>query len=265
LTPRSGGDHAKDQIRAQFGPAAHAYVTSPTHAAGADLARLVELAEPGPDDLALDVATGGGHVALALAPRVRSVVASDLTPAMLAAAEHFLGERGAANVTFREADAEALPFPDASFDLVTCRIAPHHFPRPDRFVAEAARVLRAGGRFALVDSTVPQGELGAAYNRFEALRDPTHVRSLTAAEWRALIGAAGLALRAEEHFPKRHDFAAWTDRAGLDEADRTALNRWLLDADPAFRDAFAVELSPDGVTVLGFTDEKTLFVAARPA
>ena len=88
-------------------------------------------------------------------------------------------------------DAEEIPYPDASFDLVTCRIAPHHFPDPAAFVRESARVLRSGGRFVLVDSTVPDGDAGVFFNRFETLRDPSHVRSLTVDEWQGLIAAAG--------------------------------------------------------------------------
>lgn len=228
----------KGPVKAQFAADADAYVASRTHAAGEDLVRLVALVAPGPTGDALDVATGGGHVALALAPLVRSVVASDITASMPETTERFLRQRGAASVAFREADAEALPFPDGAFDLVTCRIAPHHFPRPDRLVAEAVRVLKPGGRFVLVDSTVPEGALGEISNRFEAIRAPSHVRSLSRAGWRDLSHASGLELRAEERFPKRHDFADWTARTGMHPAARDALADWVLAADPDFHDTF---------------------------
>src|SRR5690349_15077467 len=110
---------AKETVRRQYGAHAGAYVTSAVHAHGASLARLVELTRPQPDWIVLDVATGGGHTALAFAPHVRKVVATDLTPEMLAAAEPFVRERGVANVAFRVADAENLPFGEGEFDLVT--------------------------------------------------------------------------------------------------------------------------------------------------
>jgi ubiquinone/menaquinone biosynthesis C-methylase UbiE len=143
------------RVREQFGATAEDYVASRTHAAGDDLAQLVAWAEGGPAKRALDVATGGGHTALALAPHYGRVVASDLTPRMLATARAFIRARGGANVAPACADAEALPFRDAAFDAVTCRIAPHHFGDPARFVREAARVLRPGGLFLLEDSVVP--------------------------------------------------------------------------------------------------------------
>jgi SAM-dependent methyltransferase len=223
---------------------------------------MVELANPLPTDRLLDLATGGGHVARTFAPLVASVVASDLTPEILGHAGRYLADQGLANVETAIVDAEAIPFPDATFDLVTCRIAPHHFPNPDRFVAESARVLRPGGRFVLVDSTVPEGKIGDFYNRFELLRDPSHVRSLTVEEWLALlIGAAGLRVDAVESFTKRHDFADWTGRSGMTGDDRARLERMMLDAGDDIRDQFKVEIE-DG-RLAGFTDTKTLFVAVR--
>src|SRR4051794_37155000 len=109
-------DH-KQRVREQFGSAAQDYVTSAKHRSGRDIDRLVELAECTTDDEALDIATGGGHTALAIAPHVRHVVASDLTPKMLAAAEAFITvENNVTNVSFEIAEAEKLPFADASFD-----------------------------------------------------------------------------------------------------------------------------------------------------
>ncbi len=146
----------KEQVRAQFGTHADAYATSKVHAQGASLARLVELVNPQPHWHALDVATAAGHTAFIFAPHVADVVATDITPEMLPVAARVAGEKGITNVTLREADAEDLPFADATFDLVTCRIAPHHFPNISRFLAEAARVLRPGGVLAVVDNIVPR-------------------------------------------------------------------------------------------------------------
>lgn len=256
-----GGD-AKEAVRRQYGAVGDAYVRSAGHATGSDLARMVELATPMANDRMLDIATGGGHVARVFAPHVESVIASDLTPEILAHAERAFAEWGLANVETAIADAEDLPFEAESFELVTCRIAPHHFPDPAAFVREVARVLRPGGRFVLVDSTVPEGEDGAFFNRFEKLRDPSHVRSLTIGEWTALLAETGFTVGAIESFTKRHDFADWTARSRTSERDRGELERMLLTASPERRRVFGVEIEDEAVR--GFTDMKTLFLARLP-
>jgi len=141
---------SKSLAQERFGAYAATYATSRPHAQGGSLARLVELAAPQPAWTALDIATGAGHVALALAPHLSHVVAADLTPQMLGVARGLAGDRNIANISFAVLRAEALPFADATFDLVTCRIAPHHFDDVRKFVTESARVLRPGGRFGLV-------------------------------------------------------------------------------------------------------------------
>ncbi|HYI15932.1 MAG TPA: methyltransferase domain-containing protein, partial [Thermomicrobiales bacterium] len=145
----------RDRVQQHFGATAQDYVTSARHASGGGLDQLVELAEPTPESDALDIATGGGHTALALAPHVRHVIASDLTPTMLNAAKGFLTEKGITNASFEIAEAENLPFDDSAFDIVTCRVAPHHFSDVRAFCNEVARVLRPGGRFILIDSYAP--------------------------------------------------------------------------------------------------------------
>jgi len=252
---------AKDRVRTQYGSVGDAYVKSVGHATGSDLQRMVELAAPRPTDCLLDIATGGGHVARVFAPLVADVVASDLTPEILAHAERSFAELGLTNVSMAVADAEELPFGHASFDIVTCRIAPHHFPNPGRFVAEAARVLRPGGRFVLVDSTVPLGDTGAFFNRFELLRDPSHFRSLTVEAWIGLIENAGLTATNVESFRKRHDFDDWTSRSRMADDDKAVLGRMMLEADDTVRGKFAVEVS-DG-NLVAFADTKTLFVALK--
>lgn len=253
----------KDRAKAQFGATAEKYVESRSHKAGDDLPRMVELAEPTPNDRLLDIATGGGNVARVLAPLVGEVVASDLTPRMLEAVESAFTPLGLTNVSYAEADAEALPFPDASFDIVTCRIAPHHFPNPDRFVQESFRVLRPGGRFLLVDTVVPDGEDGDFWNRFEAVRDPSHARSLTEAEWSSLISAAGFDLRLYEPYPKQHPFADWVGRADVPGATLPALVEMLRNASDSVAETYRIEW--DGERVVSFTDVKGLFFAIRPS
>lgn len=195
----------------RFGEHAQNYVTSQTHAKGADLERLVELAQPEPHWHVLDVATGGGHTALTFAPHVASVVASDITPQMLQAAEAYITGRGTTNVEFRHAAAENLPFDDATFDLVTCRIAPHHFDDAARFVKEAARVVKPGCLVLVQDQLLPDDDLIGRYvETFEKLRDPSHNHAFNEAEWRAMFADAGLAVESVDVFTKSHSFDEWT-------------------------------------------------------
>ncbi len=208
----------------RFGAHAQNYVASQTHAKGADLELLVEMAAPQPHWNVLDMATGGGHTALKFAPRVARVVASDLTPEMLAAAEVHITGKGVANVEFKQAAAESLPFDDAVFDLVTCRIAPHHFDDAARFVQEAARVTKSGGLVLVQDQLLPDDDLAARYvEAFEKLRDPSHNRAFTEAEWVSMFEAAGLTVERVEHVVKSHQFAEWTTTQSVTQRTQECL------------------------------------------
>lgn len=253
----------KEQVQAQFGAAAENYVASATHAAGDDLEQLVAWAEGGPDRIALDVATGGGHTALALAPHYGHVVASDLTDRMLATAEAFIRGRGIGNVEFRRADAESLPFGEASFDLVSCRIAPHHFANVARFVVEVARVLKSGGIFLLEDSVAPEDpDVAAFLNRAESLRDPTHVRSLRVTDWHQLLDGAGLVVEVERIFPKTHPFESWLDRARTPADARLELAEMFRAAPAPAGRALGIIVDAEG-RVASYTDEKIVLRARK--
>jgi ubiquinone/menaquinone biosynthesis C-methylase UbiE len=259
--PSTLAEH-KARVQAQFGRSAQDYVSSPGHRTGQDLVRLVELAQPSPSDTALDVATGGGHTALALAPHVGSVVASDLTPQMLEAAREFILGEGVRNATFEIADAEHMPFADESFDIVTCRIAPHHFAAPERFVSEVGRVLRANGRFVLMDSISPEdAALDAFINELEARRDPTHVRSYSLSEWSGFIEAAGLVLETHEDVIRYHEWEPWTARSKMTPEDRAALDAWVLAQPNAALEFFEVDIQ-DG-EIQSFMDLKVLLRARK--
>ena len=236
---------AKSRNRQQFGANASNYATSDVHAKGASLARMVELADPQNTWDALDIATAAGRTAFAFAPHVSSVVATDLTPEMVELAEHRAVELGHHNVTVQLADAEALPFDDASFDLVTCRIAPHHFPHPQRFIAEVARVLRDDGHFVMVDNVVPdEVDVAKFCNDWERRRDPSHVRCLSMSEWSRLCTDAGLAISHQETADKRMIFQTWADNMSVEESERPALLDDLLTASAGIR----AWLRPQGTT-----------------
>lgn len=210
------GRDVKAQSQQRFGEYAQGYVTSKVHAEGEDLDLMVAMAEPQAHWLALDVATGGGHTALKFAPHVGRMVASDLTPKMLHAAQGFINERSAKNVLFSAADGENLPFAARIFDLLTCRIAPHHFPDCFRFVQECARVLKVGGVLLIEDHVQPEDDQAARYiDAFERLRDPSHNRAFAEYEWRGMFIDAGL--RVEQvvmHVKANGKLLPWAERQG---------------------------------------------------
>src|SRR5262249_55612056 len=144
-------DAHKARVQTQFGGGADAYVQSAGHAGGDDLERLIHWGRQRGAARVLDIATGGGHTALAFAGFTPTVVATDLTLPMLGAARTFIMNQGVAGVHFLAADVEALPFRDESFGVVTCRIAAHHFPELLVAIRQVARVLRRGGSFLVED------------------------------------------------------------------------------------------------------------------
>jgi ubiquinone/menaquinone biosynthesis C-methylase UbiE len=203
---------SKTLVQEQFGKTAASYLTSAPHARGASLERLVALTSPQKDWHALDVATGGGHVSYTFAPHVARVWATDITQEMLDLVKAEAQKRRIANIRTAYAKAEALPFEDLSFDLVTCRIAPHHFESIPAFLGEAHRVLKPSGLLALVDNVVPAGSVGDYVNAFERFRDPSHLRSWTMEEWRAALKAQGFAVTHEEEIYKQMEFKSWAAR-----------------------------------------------------
>ncbi|PLY01786.1 MAG: SAM-dependent methyltransferase [Desulfuromonas sp.] len=255
----------KDRVREQFGRTADGYVRNKGFASGKDLEEAAALLKPTTDDTLLDVATGGGHTALFFAPMVRQVVASDLTMQMLKRAQEYISEEGnVENVIFREADAEDLPFPAGSFTLLTCRIAPHHFPDTPRALSEFHRVLRRGGRMAIIDTLQPdEPEIAAFFQDLEQRRDPTHVRAFTKAEWLSMIEDAEFILHETKVFEKTHDFQEWAQRSGLNRNAIQELNRLMIEAPAEIQDYFQIETFAGEVE--SFTDRKLLIYASRPA
>ena len=155
-----------------FAERAAFYTTSAIHADRAVLDHLVELAQPKVTDHVLDVATGTAHTALAFAPHVAHVIATDITPEMMAQGERLRAEAGIENLEFKIADAHDLPFEAAAFDIVTCRRAAHHFIDIATALREMARVLKVGGRLIIDDRSVPEDDFAdVTLNRLDWLHD----------------------------------------------------------------------------------------------
>jgi SAM-dependent methyltransferase len=228
-------------IRSRFGPAAAAYAASAVHRGGEDLDAMLGAGVNSGRERVLDLGCGAGHTALAFAARCAEVVALDLTPAMLAQARALACERGLANLRFEVGDAAALPFADASFDVVTSRLSAHHYADPAAALREAARVLAKGGSFLLSDTVAPEDPARDTFlNCFELLRDPSHVRDHRVSEWQAMLRAAGLAPELLGRFRIHQDFAPWVERIGTPPAAVAGL-RALFDAVPAeLRAAFGI-------------------------
>ena len=203
----------KQSVQRQFGPVAAHYATSAVHVAGPDLDAMLAAATPHGHERLLDAGCGAGHTALAFAPRVAEVVAVDLTEAMLAQARRLAAERGLTNIAFQRGDVEQLPFPDGAFDIVTSRYSAHHYPHPEVALREFARVLRPGGLFLLVDVVSPDDPAQDTFlNAIELLRDPSHVRDHTSAQWRGMLGAAGFADDLLGSWDLPLNFEAWVAR-----------------------------------------------------
>lgn len=232
----------KQDVKNQFGRSADSYVSSKIHRLGGDLNTLIEMARAEKSDIALDAATGGGHTANALAPLVHHVTALDLTPEMLASAEKFITGNGHTNVDFVEGDAENMPFEDDTFDIVTCRIAPHHFPNIKDFVKEVYRVLKPGGRFLLNDNAAPEkDEFDQFYNKIEKLRDCSHFRAWKKSEWFQMLEKENFEIFEMHRFEKHFEFEDWCTRMHLTHDEAENLNSIMLNANEDVKQKFRIQ------------------------
>ncbi|WLR48304.1 class I SAM-dependent methyltransferase [Halobacillus litoralis] len=233
-------DEMKRYVQEVFSKNKQAYVDSTTHKKQADLDAIVEWLKPDPSHKALDIATGGGHVAKALSSHCRTVFATDLTKDMLQnTARHLTSQQ---NIEYVVADAEQLPFLDNIFDLVTCRIAPHHFPSPHQFIEEVGRVLKDNGRFLMIDNVAPEkNELDEFYNQFEKKRDYSHVRALKVSEWEKLFHTHQLTVKKHLTRKKVMPFSDWICRTLDNEADQKAVEEFFKQAPTEAKSHFCIQ------------------------
>lgn len=250
----SDQESVKQKVQQVFGSNAENFFTSETHAKGPDLSIAIDWLQPKSDSVALDIATGGGHMAKTLAPQAAHVFAADLTRQMLANTAGHLRETHP-NIWYVVADAEALPFLDETFNIVTCRIAPHHFPNPDLFIKEAARVLKPGGHFLLIDNVAPEdNRLADFMNTVEKTRDDSHVRCLPIKEWRKLLVESGFSEKNSLVRKKTHDFPVWVKRTSTPEDQVQLMEKLLTEADEEVKEYFSVVVVDGKVQSLQIDD-----------
>jgi ubiquinone/menaquinone biosynthesis C-methylase UbiE len=236
---QSNFDAAQRASAEQFDRQSDRYGKSHILADTSDVAEALAGIEPGGGRRALDIATGGGHTALRLARLGWRVTAGDVSKRMLENAKKLLGDAGFPLET-RLFAAESMPFGDGAFDLVTVRVAPHHFSSPARFVAETARVLAPGGHFLLIDGSVPDNDpvTEAWLHSAEKLRDPSHVRFLSRAAWEELVKGSGLSIVSSKlHEKKQPDLDWYFETAATSTENRILVLDAIQAAPPGVRRA----------------------------
>jgi ubiquinone/menaquinone biosynthesis C-methylase UbiE len=206
-----------EDVRSRFAPVAANYTRSAFHTASERLQEVVDLARPKPGDLALDVATGTGNTAFALAPHVRRVIGLDVTREMLEQAARIAAERGIKNADWVLGDVAELPFADETFDLYTVRAAPHHFADIDAFMSEAFRVLKPDRDAAFIDCSPPAAARDVLHE-VELRRDPSHVKALTLEEWAGHFERAGFEVERAALRELDWDYDEWMHNQAVDPA-----------------------------------------------
>lgn len=243
-------DATQQASRDQFEKQSDRYGKTHILADTSDVAAGLEGLKVPPGAAALDVATGGGHTAIFLAGLGWKVTAADISPAMLANAAKLASERGVLLKTSLH-EAEKFPYSDAVFDLVTCRVAAHHFSDREAFLSEVARVLKPGGHFLLIDGSVPDGEPEAEewIHQVEKFRDPSHGRFLSPAAWSALCQGAGLeVLRCATHPFKQPDLEWYFQTAATTPENQEKVRALLAAAPESAKRVFSLG-TEEGKTV----------------
>ncbi len=248
-------------VHEQFDAQAQAYLTSAVHASGPDLSAARERVQQclPPTASILDVGTGAGHLSFALAACAARVVALDPSSGMLATVRAAAAARGLTQIETCAGSADALPFADASFDLVCTRYSAHHWLNLPRALAQLRRVVKPDGFVLIIDLLGEADALVDTYlQSIELLRDTSHVRDRSGAEWRDLLNTAGFECSEHRTWSTRLEFASWVQRMRTPELLVSAIRTLQASAPAEVRRSLNIE--PDG----SFTARTGLFWG-RPA
>ncbi len=248
----------------QYARQAQRYAESRLHLRGETLETVRRLSSAAPTDTVLDVGTGTGFTAFALATDAGRVIAADLTPQMLGEGRHLARERGLeAKLEWVVAAAESLPFPDSTFSLTTCRYASHHFHDLPRALREMARVTQPDGRVVLCDVVAPEAPaIVELMNEMEQIRDSTHVWDYPLSQWRErLLPAAGLKVQKVVLGKSPQLFSEWVQRAGTPREASQQLIEMFTTASAEARAAFQVRR--EGAEILFSWDNATILATKR--
>ena len=228
-------------VAEHYGARAQDYVTSAVHSSGEDLDQIEAALHGQEDARVLDLGCGGGHVGYRAAPHVAEVVACDVTPSMLEAVAAKAADLGLANIRVQQAPAESLPFADAFFDVVLCRFTAHHWQDMEAGLREARRVLKPGGHALFIDTVAAADPaLDTHLQAVELLRDASHVRNYTVAEWVSALSRSGLAVEGITLRTLCMEFATWIARTRTPPTHAETIRSLQAGAPPLMRDHFAI-------------------------
>jgi ubiquinone/menaquinone biosynthesis C-methylase UbiE len=232
-------------VEDQFGSRALAYVQSAVHSEGEDLNALEAVAEAIKPTRAIDFGCGGGHVAYRLSAHAGHVTAVDLSKAMLDAVNDTTQQRGLKNIQTCLTSVEKTPFEDASFDLLGSRFSAHHWLDFDAGLREARRILKPGATAVFIDVVSPgYAVFDTHLQAMELLRDPSHVRDYTEAEWTGSLTRAGFRLKSTRMRRLRMNYLSWVERMQTSQVHQTAIRSLQHVASSETANYFAIE--PDG-------------------
>jgi ubiquinone/menaquinone biosynthesis C-methylase UbiE len=253
----------QETVQKQFAKTAEAFSRFAVRDTPEVLEEKVAFMRAQPTDWTLDMACGPGALVLALAPRVKFARGIDLTAEMLRQARAFQNERNISNAAFDRGEAEQLPYPDSSFDLVTCQCSFHHMPKPELALKEMVRVLKPEGRIALIDTLGPESDPKfELHNRIESVRDPSHTLSLRLTTYLEMIEKNGLEVIRQSLKRRERSFNQWMLRAGLEPKQKRyqEARRLLEESMTGDRGGFSPQVQGEDILI---THHEGMFLLAR--
>ncbi len=239
-------DNDVEAVRDHFNDMAERYAQSASHRSSESINILKNWAADGRYELGIDIASGPGFVAYAVAEYCDTVVVSDIAEKMLDEARKLAKERAISNVRFEIVDAHDIDYPDASFDLVTCRTAAHHFYDVEKFLSEVHRILKPSGVFLFCDTTTSEDpELARWHQRVEAVRDTSHANAPPPSAWTRNIGDAGFEVADTASATVDMVFWNWVERSGTSEEDAKGLHRDFAQASDEVKREYRITATDD--------------------